>query len=132
MPTYVVGKVAEALNSQGKAIRGSKVLVLGIAYKPNVDDMRESPSVEIMAQLQELGAEISYSDPWVPVFPKMRKYAFDLNSVELSENSIAQYDCMVLATDHKIFDYGLIEQHSKLLVDTRGKFREANDKVFKA
>jgi len=132
MPAYVVGKVGEALNSQGKAIRGSKVLVLGIAYKPNVDDMRESPSVEIMAQLQERGAEISYSDPWVPVFPKMRKYAFDLSSVELSENSIAQYDCVVLATDHKSFNYGLIEQHAKLLVDTRGKFRTIQDHIFKA
>ena len=132
MPEYVVGKVAEALNSQGKAIRGSKVLVLGITYKPNVDDMRESPSVEIMEQLQVRGAEISYSDPWVPVFPKMRRYRFELESIEISEESLAGFDCIVIGTNHDDFDYPLIAKHAKTLVDSRGVFREKQDHIFPA
>ena len=132
MPEYVVGKITEALNSQSKAIRGSKILVLGIAYKPNVDDMRESPSVEIMHQLRSRGADINYSDPWVPVFPKMRRYHFNLESVELSEKTLLQFDCVLLATDHDKFDYELIMKHSRLIVDSRGKFRVAQDHVFKA
>jgi UDP-N-acetyl-D-glucosamine dehydrogenase len=132
MPEYVVGKVSEALNTQGKAIRGSKVLILGIAYKPNVDDMRESPSVEIMDQLQKKGAEVSYTDPWVPVFPKMRKYKFDLKSIDLTEESIAQFDCLVLVTDHGSFDYELIGTYAHLLVDARGRYRAVNDKIIQA
>ena len=132
MPKYVVEKVAEALNSEGKAIKNSKILVLGIAYKPNVDDMRESPSVEIMEQLRTSGAVVSYSDPWVPVFPKMRQYHFDLESVELCNTTLPQYDCVLLATDHDDFDYELIIMHSHLIVDSRGKFRTAQNHVFKA
>ena len=132
MPEYVVGKVAEALNSQGKAIRGSKVLVLGIAYKPNVDDMRESPSVEIMEQLRIRGAEISYSDPWVPVFPKMRRYKFDLESIEISEESLAGFDCIVIGTNHENFDYPMIAKYAKTLVDSRGVLREKQDHIFPA
>jgi len=129
MPEYVVEKVAEALNSQGKAIRGSKVLVLGIAYKPNVDDMRESPSVEIMSQLQDRGASIDYSDPHVPVFPRMRRYHYDLQSIELSPDTLAKYDCLVLATDHDVFDYDAIGQHARLIVDTRGRYRKSAENV---
>ena len=98
MPDYVVGKVAEALNSQGKAMRGSKVLVLGVAYRPNVDDMRESPSVEIMEQLRKHDAHVSYSDTWVPLFPNMRRYQFDLESMLLDADTIAGFDCVVVAT----------------------------------
>ncbi len=130
MPEYVVNKVAEALNSQGKAMRGSKVLMLGIAYKPNVDDMRESPSVEIMEQLRKRGAEVSYSDPWVPGFPKMRKYKFDLTSVELTSESIQEYDCIVIGTNHEVFDYQLIADNAKTLVDSRGVFRKKQDHIF--
>lgn len=132
MPEYVVGKVAEALNSQGKAIRGSKILVLGIAYKPNVDDMRESPSVEIMAQLRTRGAEICYSDPWVQVFPDMRMYEFDLESTEITEESLAKFDCVVIGTNHDDFDYQMIAKYSKTLVDTRGVFRERQGHIFPA
>jgi len=123
MPAWVMGKVLDGLNDFGKALRGSKVLVLGIAYKKNVDDMRESPSVELMEQLQAKGAEVSYSDPYVPVFPKMREHSFDLSSVELTAQSISEYDCVLLATDHDEFDYDLLMANSQLLVDTRGRIK---------
>ena len=132
MPEYVVNKTALALNDHQHSIKGSKVLVLGIAYKKNVDDMRESPSVEVMELLRDLGAEISYSDPHVPVFPKMREHKFDLKSVPLTAESIASYDCVVLTTDHDKFDYDLLKQHAKLIVDTRGKYSGKHDNIVKA
>jgi UDP-N-acetyl-D-glucosamine dehydrogenase len=132
MPGYVVGKVADALNSHSKAVRGSKVLILGIAYKPNVDDMRESPSVEIMAALKGLGAEVDYSDPFVPEFPQMRRHEFDLASVDLTPASISNYDCVVVATDHEEFDYETIQQHAVLIVDARGRYREISKNIVKA
>ena len=132
MPEYVVNKTALALNDRQRSIKGSKVLVLGIAYKKNVDDMRESPSVEVMELLRGLGAEISYSDPHVPVFPKMREHKFDLKSVPLTAESIASYDCVVLTTDHDKFDYDLLKQHAKLIVDTRGKYSGKHDNIVKA
>lgn len=132
MPEYVVNKTALALNDRQRSIKGSKVLVLGITYKKNVDDMRESPSVEVMELLRDLGAEISYSDPHVPVFPKMREHKFDLKSVPLTAESIASYDCVVLTTDHDKFDYDLLKQHAKLIVDTRGKYSGKHDNIVKA
>lgn len=132
MPGYVTGKVAEALNSLGKAIRGSKILILGIAYKPNVDDMRESPSVEIMEQLRKKGGRISYSDPWVPVFPPMRAYRFDLESLPLDARVLSEFDCVVIGTNHEAFDYELIAAHSRTIVDARGVFRHGGDNIFSA
>lgn len=122
MPAYVVNKTVLALNQHNQAIKGSNVLVLGIAYKKNVDDMRESPSVEIMELLRDLGACVAYADPHVPVFPKMREHHFDLSSTPLNAQSLAQFDCVILATDHDKFDYDLIRQNAKLIIDTRGKF----------
>lgn len=121
MPQWVAGKVADALNEHGKAIKGSRILVLGLAYKKNIDDSRESPAVEIMDLLQAKGAQIEYSDPHIPVFPRKRNYAFDLKSVELNAQNIAAYDCIVLATDHDKFDYKLLREHARLIVDTRGR-----------
>ncbi len=132
MPDYVVSKVASALNLRKKAINGSRVLVLGIAYKKNVDDMRESPSVFLMEKLRDLGAEVAYSDPHVPVFPKMREHAFDLKSVPLTAESIAGYDCVLLATDHDKFDYELIKAKAQLVVDSRGKYLEPAEHIVKA
>jgi UDP-N-acetyl-D-glucosamine dehydrogenase len=132
MPRWVIGKVADALNEQGKALRGSKVLVLGVAYKKNVDDPRESPSIELMEMLVEKGAVVAYSDPHIPVFPRMRKHYFDLKSIDLTSESIAGYDCVLLATNHDAFDYPLIAQHAKLIVDTRGVYREPADNVVRA
>lgn len=132
MPAWVVGKLMEALNGQRKSIKGSHVLVLGIAYKKNVDDMRESPSVEMMEMLRDKGAIISYSDPHVPKFPKMREHSFDLESVPLTAELLAKVDCVLLATDHAKFDYEFIKQHSKLIVDSRGVYLEPSDHIVKA
>lgn len=132
MPEWVVGKLMEALNEQGKALKGSHVLVLGIAYKKNVDDMRESPSVEMMEILRNKGAIISYSDPHVPHFPKMREHNFDLESMSLTAEMLAKVDCVLVATDHAKFDYELIKQHSKLIVDSRGVYLQPAAHIVKA
>lgn len=132
MPDYVIAKVVAALNLAKKAINGSRVLVLGISYKKNVDDMRESPSVMLMEKLQALGATVAYSDPHVPVFPKMREHRFDLTSVELNRESLSAYDCVLLATDHDKFDYDLIKSSAKLIVDSRGRYLASANHVVKA
>ena len=132
MPAWVVSKVADALNLKSKSIKGSKILVLGISYKKNIDDMRESPSVELMHLLNERGADIDYSDPHVPVFPKMRKYQFNLKSVDLTAETLSKYDCVLIATDHDDFDYQLIQQHSKIIVDSRGRYSKTIENVVKA
>jgi len=132
MPEWVVDKIADALNRRERSIKGSKILVLGIAYKKNVDDMRESPSVELMKLLQAKGAAIAYSDPWVPVFPKMREHYFELSSIELTPASIASYDLVLVATHHDAFDYALIKKHAQLIVDTRGVYLETAENIVKA
>ncbi len=132
MPEYVLNKIVSALNGQKKAINGSRILMLGIAYKKNIDDMRESPSVEIMQLIQDCGAEISYSDPYVPVFPKMRRYNFTMDSVSATSENIKTYDCIVVGTDHVDFDYKMIQENAKLIVDTRGMYRGKYDNVVNA
>jgi len=132
MPKWVVAKVTDALNNISLPVKGSKILVLGIAYKKNVDDMRESPSVELMQLLREKGAVIEYSDPYVPTFPNMRKYEFDLRSVDLTKDVVGSYDCVLLATDHDSFDYGMLENTAKLLVDTRGRYKEPRENIIRA
>jgi UDP-N-acetyl-D-glucosamine dehydrogenase len=132
MPEWVVSKVMDALNTRERSIKGSKVLVLGISYKKNIDDMRESPSVKLMELLQAKGALIAYSDPWVPVFPKMREHHFDLTSVELSPATVAGYDVVLVATNHDVFDYAMLKAHAKLIVDTRGVYLEAASNIVKA
>ncbi len=119
MPGYVVDRLAEALNEHGKPVRGSNVLVLGLAYKPDVDDTRESPSFEVIEILRDRGAVVEYSDPHVPKSLPVRKHDLGMQSVDLSPESIARFDAVVVVTDHKDFDYGLIAQHAKLVVDTR-------------
>jgi len=132
MPQWVIGKCSDALNDQGRSLKGSRVLVLGIAYKKNVDDMRESPSMELMEILRAKGAVIAYSDPHVPVFPRMRAHRFDLSSVVLTPESIAEYDLVLLATDHAAFDYKMLKEHARLIVDTRGVYREGAENIVKA
>ncbi|NIC04067.1 nucleotide sugar dehydrogenase [Billgrantia bachuensis] len=133
MPDYVVSKLIEGLNQQGRALNGSRVLILGIAYKKNVDDMRESPSVHIMERVRDRGAEVAYSDPHVPSFPPMREHHFDLESVPLSPSTLAEYDAVIVATDHDRFDYDMIRAHARLIVDTRGIYRGINEeRVIKA
>src|SRR5690554_3227140 len=132
MPQYVVNKLMDGLNNNGIALKNSKILVLGIAYKKNVDDMRESPSVEIMELIRDKGADVAYSDPHVAKFPKMRAHSFDLNSVALTAESLASYDAVVLATNHDGFDYDQIKENAKLIVDTRGIYREPAAHIIKA
>ncbi|SEL29416.1 UDP-N-acetyl-D-glucosamine dehydrogenase [Atopomonas hussainii] len=132
MPEYVLGKLMDGLNDQGLALKGSRVLVLGIAYKKNVDDMRESPSVEIMELIEAKGGKVAYSDPHVPVFPKMREHHFELSSEVLTAENLASFDAVVLATDHDRFDYDLILRHARLVVDSRGKYRAPAANVIKA
>lgn len=132
MPHWVVGKLADALNERTRSIKDSRILVLGIAYKQNVEDMRESPSVELMEILRAKGAHVDYSDPHVPVFPPMREHHFELQSVTLSAAAIASYDVLLLATSHSAFDYALIQQHARLIVDTRGVYLEPQPNVVKA
>ena len=132
MPEYVLSKLMDGLNNTGKAVKGSKVLVLGIAYKKNVDDMRESPSVEIMELIEAKGGIVAYSDPHVPVFPKMREHHFELSSEALTADSLARFDAVVLATDHDKFDYELIKQNAKLIVDSRGKYRTSAPHIIRA
>ncbi|MFS2215778.1 nucleotide sugar dehydrogenase [Telluria sp. Tellsp104] len=132
MPYWVVSKLTDALNQRGKAVMGSRVLVLGIAYKKDVEDMRESPSVELMEILRDKGAVVDYADPHVPVFPRMREHHFDLKSVELTPQRIASYDVVLLATAHSAFDYDLVRQYASLIVDTRGVYLAALPNVVKA
>jgi UDP-N-acetyl-D-glucosamine dehydrogenase len=132
MPQWVVGKCVDALNERGRSLKGSRILVLGVAYKKNVDDMRESPAVELMQLLASRGAAIDYSDPHVPVFPRMRRHSFDLKSVPLTADNLARYDLVLLATNHDAFDYPLVKRHAKLVVDTRGVFLEPAANVVKA
>jgi len=132
MPRWVITKAMDALNDRGKSMKGAKVLVLGIAYKRDVDDMRESPSVALMELLEEKGAIVEYTDPHVPVFPAMREHHFDLSSVEPTPEKIAKYDMLMLATDHAKFDYAMFQQHAQLIIDTRGIYQHPADNVVKA
>ena len=132
MPHWVIGKVVDALNERRKPLNGSRVLVLGIAYKKNVDDMRESPAVELMSLLAARGARVEYSDPHVPVFPRMRKYRFELESVPVSSETLSQYDAVLIATNHDAFDYDMIREHARLVVDTRGVYRESAPNIVRS
>jgi UDP-N-acetyl-D-glucosamine dehydrogenase len=132
MPDWVIGKLMDALNDRGQALKGAKILVLGIAYKKNVDDMRESPSVELMEKLVKKGAIVAYCDPHVPIFPKMRDHHFKLSSVNLTPATLSSYDCVLLATNHDAFDYDLIRTYARVVVDTRGVYRESFENLVKA
>jgi len=120
MPEYVVDKVAQALNTRRKAINGASVLVLGIAYKKNIDDIRESPALDVMHVLHARGAQVAYADPHVPAL-RSREWAggFDLSSVDLTRDELARHDCVVILTDHKAFDYAMVVDAGHLIVDTR-------------
>jgi UDP-N-acetyl-D-glucosamine dehydrogenase len=129
MPAWVVSKCADALNDRGRALKGSRVLVLGVAYKKNVDDMRESPAAELMELLTAKGALVEYSDPHVLTFKKMRRHSFDLKSVALTPDIIAGFDLVLVATDHDAFDYDLVRTHARLVVDARGRYPRGTPNV---
>jgi len=132
MPDHVVEGVAAALDQRGKPLSRSRILILGVAYKRDVDDTRESPALRIIDILQKRGATVEYNDPHVPYLAKMRKYDLRLTSVPLSSDSLKQFDCVLIVTDHSSYDYSWIVKESLLVIDTRnatGKVREGRDKI---
>ena len=141
MPRYVVDKVVEGLNDAGKPVRGSRICLLGVAYKRDVDDPRESPAFELLELLAERGAVLSYSDPHVPVLPAMRRRpalsraSIDWESRELTADYLSAQDLVIIVTDHSAFDYDQIVRHSRLIVDTRNataRVAEGREKILKA
>jgi len=133
MPYHVVNAVAAALNERQKSIKGSKILLLGVAYKKDVDDLRESPSLKLLELLTGRGANIDYNDPYFPALFKMRHYDFsNKRSVELTPANLAAYDCVLIATDHTQYDYDAIVKNAKLVVDTRNatrRVKQGHEKV---
>lgn len=135
MPHWVVNKVMDALNEHKKSIRGSKILVLGAAYKKDIDDPRESPSFKLMEILLEKGAEVDYNDPLIPELPSMRMYNIKRTSVPLTTENLAQYDCVLISTDHSSYNWDFIVKHAQLVVDTRNATQnvmENRNKIVKA
>ena len=124
MPHHVVDKITDALNSQSKSVRGSKVLVLGLAYKRDIDDIRESPALDVMAVLRQKGADVSYHDPYAPhLAARDWPAGVDMHSVSFSGDTLSAADCVVIITDHKVFDHAAIVKHSRLIVDTRNALK---------
>ena len=135
MPHYVIGKLTEALNSKGKAVQGSRVLVLGIAYKKDIDDLRESPALELLELLGGMGAEVLYNDPYLPSTPRTRRHDLGLKSQELKPKLLRGVDCVLIATDHSAYDWEKICADAPLIVDTRNATKDvatAKGKVWKA
>jgi UDP-N-acetyl-D-glucosamine dehydrogenase len=132
MPHFVVDKITDALNRHEKSVNGSSVLILGIAYKRDIDDMRESPAMDVMSLLLARGAQISYADPWVPeVHGREWSGGYDIKAVDMTRGNIRQYDCVVIVTDHKAFDYAALLEEADLIVDTRNAIKQAHPNVFK-
>ena len=121
-PFYVVERSIETLNNHKKALNGANVLILGVSYKKDIDDIRESPSLKLIELFREKGADVDYNDPFIPKLPKTRKYNLDMNSVEITKGNLKKYDLVVLSTDHTDYDYQLIFDNAKLIVDTRNAF----------
>ncbi|MHC4217792.1 MAG: nucleotide sugar dehydrogenase [Planctomycetota bacterium] len=127
MPDHVVSRLVSALNRRGQALNGASVLVIGIAYKPNIDDVRESPAAKIIELLWTGGATVAYHDPLIPRFPDMRDHKIDLASVPVDEQALAGCDCVLIVTDHDAVDYELIGRHAELVVDTRNAMARVAD-----
>jgi UDP-N-acetyl-D-glucosamine dehydrogenase len=123
MPEYVVQRTSLALNERSKAVKGAKILILGLAYKPDVDDVRESPSFELIEKLEHLGAEVDYHDPHVPATHKMRHHDLQMKSIELSPQALKGYDCVLIATHHAAYDWQQVADNAVLIVDTRNALR---------
>ena len=119
MPRFVIGKLVEALNNKGQALKGAKVLMLGLAYKKDIDDVRESPSLELIELLKEHGAKVDYNDPHVPQTHKMREYDLRMSSKKLTAKMLASYDAVLISTDHSSYDYQFIVDNARMVVDTR-------------
>jgi len=132
MPEWVVRKTIDALNQRSKAVRGSRILILGIAYKKNVDDLRESPALELLERFQQLGAEVEYSDPHIPTIPPLRRGHIPLSSVAVTPESLSACDAAIIAADHDAFDYPAIARHAATVIDTRGVYRQPLPNVVRA
>lgn len=134
-PYYVVERSMDVLNKYKKPLNGSKVLILGASYKKDIDDMRESPSLKLIEIFRERGAEVNYSDSYVPKLPKTRRYNYEMESVELTSETVSKYDLIILSTDHSNFNYKMIAENAKLIIDTRNAFEKnkiSSDKIYKA
>jgi UDP-N-acetyl-D-glucosamine dehydrogenase len=123
MPDYVVHRTTLAMNERGKAMKGAKILILGLAYKPDVDDVRESPSFELIEKLEHLGSKVDYHDPHVGKTHKMRHHNLEMTSISLSPETLKSYDCVLIATHHSAYDWQMVADNSKLIVDTRNALR---------
>ena len=135
MPHYVIARTMDALNEHKKSLKGSKVLLLGLAYKPDIDDVRESPSLELIELLREKGAQVDYNDPYIPVTHKQRKYNLMMKSKQLTPAMLKKYDVVLIATNHSDYDYKWIVKNAKLVVDTRNATSEVKagrNKIVKA
>jgi UDP-N-acetyl-D-glucosamine dehydrogenase len=135
MPDYVIHRLMEAFNIRHKTVFGSRILILGLAYKKNVDDMRESPSLRLIEKLMEKGAQVEYNDPHIPVCPKTREYHFELESVALTPKNLASFDAVIVSTDHDAYDYETITKHAHLVIDSRNatkNVKKNRDKIVKA
>lgn len=123
MPYYVVQRTMEALNEKGRSIKGSKILILGLAYKKDIDDIRESPSLKLIELFWGHGAVVDYNDPYIAQTHKMRKYDFKMKSVPLTEKNLRRYDCVLVSTDHSSYDHAFIAKHASLVIDTRNAMK---------
>jgi UDP-N-acetyl-D-glucosamine dehydrogenase len=135
MPYYVVNRIADALNLHQKSIKGATVLILGAAYKKDVDDVRESPTLKLIEILEDKGAEVDYNDPFIPKMPHVRKYHYEMQSVELTPENLGKYDVILISTDHSSYDYQKIVNHARLVVDTRNATKavvQHREKIVKA
>lgn len=135
MPRYVIAKLMDALNERRKALKGSRILVLGLAYKKDIDDVRESPSLELIELLKARGAKVDYNDPHVPRTHRMREHDLKMTSRKLSAKMLAGYDAVLISTDHSSYDYAFIVDHAQLVVDTRNataRVRRGRRKIVKA
>ncbi len=135
MPYWVVQKVSEALNKRAQSLKNARILILGAAYKKDVDDVRESPTLKLIEILEENGAHVDYNDPYIPVMPKVRKYEYDMKSVELTPENLKKYDAVLISTDHSSYDYEMIVSHANLVIDTRNATKHVKnnrEKIVKA
>jgi UDP-N-acetyl-D-glucosamine dehydrogenase len=124
MPYWVVNKIVAALNQKDKSLKGAKILILGAAYKKDIDDMRESPTLKLIEILEEKGALIDYNDPYIPEMPRVRKYQFDMKSVELTPENLRKYDVVLISTAHSCYDYEMIVENASLVIDTRNATKD--------
>jgi UDP-N-acetyl-D-glucosamine dehydrogenase len=132
MPHWVVNKVVEALNGVSKSVRGSRILIVGIAYKKDVDDLRESPALELLDQLEHLGAEVDYHDPLISRIPALRRRRYDKASVPINHEILSTYDLVLIASNHSAVSYEMLQKHAHLIVDTRGQYRNPGPGVVRA